>query len=258
MNQESAEVTEPQNMSKEDFEAYLRAIAEGSGEADESADDEAIENPDGEVNEPEETPINDAAKKTFTQEDVNRIVTERLARERAKESKSKNNSPLAQEALRFYGGDNEESAMEALLNDLKAQNADRMNVSPEEYEAHSQIEEKARLYDEAQKKASDEENEVNAIRERWERESQELKTIVSDFDFVREMAANESFKQAILNGKSVALAYIQSRGSEKQRRRGINQNARSSDTLTSSAQKDASRLPTDKFLEYIRKIEQGE
>ncbi|MCD8390811.1 MAG: hypothetical protein LUD03_03095, partial [Firmicutes bacterium] len=187
----------------------------------ESDEDSAEENPDNteskqaasDPTEGKDTPTErlrsekrERSERTFTQEDVNRIVGERLkARNKADAAVFGEYDALKAEAARFYGGDN---PMEQMLKDLRQQNAQAAGLDEAAYTERLDVERKAREYDAQAQRKADADAEVKAIQERWRRESEELKGIVQDFDFDKAMATNDVFKNAVLKGASLAAAYM--------------------------------------------------
>lgn len=265
-----------ENGAPEDFDA--EKSEEEKGDEEEEEENEEKENSEGgEIPYEENEEAEDASasageeaadktqsggddEKTFTQDDVNRIVGERL-RERNKEDAAVKNiyDDTAREAMRFYGTDNPSEAMRRMIDDLRSQNAASAGQDVSEYVKRQTVEEKARAYDESIRENAERDARIREIRDRWERESAELKTMVPEFDFEKAMATNENFKQSVLKGSSIAAAYMRAHTnaekiSKKSKKPAIKQNAAASKNGGAKAEFDPLTASDTEFNKYISSI----
>lgn len=259
--QEEAEVAEPQiaNASDEDFAAYIENIKSG-GEIRENtpeASDNAASTPENAAEAETEREKEDAKteEKLFTQADVDEIIGKRLREKREKDSL---HNEISAEVMRFYGNDNPQEAMKALMDDLKRQNADRMGLDTADYDSMSEDSRKARLYDEEQQRVSEQQKKTQEFIDRWQRETEDLKTIVPDFDFDKAMNTNSVFRDAVLSGRSIQSAYLLSQKAIKpaaKERKNIQQNGAISKSAAPKADFNPVTASDKEFNDYIRGIQ---
>lgn len=265
-----------EQMTDAEFDEYVNSVKAGGNNEDNEPHDEettpqdneqdndvetSIENPDNSVDDESQDNEQSGDKeqpKTFTQAEVDKIIGKRLAEERTRHSSV---DGLADEAIKYYGGDRE-SALSQLLTDLRGQNADKQGVNREEYSKYSEIERKAKLYDEQEALREQRDKQADELREKWKQGEEELQAIYPEFSFDTAMN-NTVFRDAIFKGMSVPMAYMLMNKSEKPKstRQSIRQNAQNTvnngkageiteDTINKMSEKDF-----DRYVESIRKRE---
>ncbi len=245
----------PSQMTAEAFKEYI------SGIKDKEPEDDLPDagTPDGAEDEPENAdesePERDKSEGKLTQAEVDAIVKSRIAENnRAMSKRYSVYDELGDEAMRFYGG-NRDEAVKQMLADLRGQNAEQMGMSEEKYADMRRTEDKARRYDEQERARNDAQAEQDAIIKRWREQSDELKEIVPDFDFVKAME-NADFKKAIFAGKSVSAAYMLSNKERaaKPQRKSIRQEAAKRQPASAKAEFDPTSASDKDFNDYINKI----
>lgn len=225
---EAAAEPQPRNveeMSAEEFAEYIQSAQDGTlseVQAERTDDKEpqaAAENTDegSDAAEGEEQGTAEPAQetqffKTFStqeeyQSEIDRIVSKRYGDLARKNRESLDALDSVKDlAVSYYGGDGD-SALKALIADLKEQSAEKAGVSAEEFDSRMRDTVDARRYREQMKEQETQQAQVNDIRERWNRESADLKAVVPDFDFGKAMQ-NKTFYDSIVKGMSVATAYM--------------------------------------------------
>lgn len=268
-------VTDVEKMSDEAFDEYLAKTRTGgdgemeaeSAQPDKSSDDESdTAEADDKPAEGEDTKEETKPFKSFsTEEDflreVEAAVSERMQKSAVELERL---SGLARQASAFYDTENEDEALEQLLEDLRTQNADKQGVDIEAYNRAQKDAEDARLYRKQQEEAREREIRINGIRSRWDRESAELKSIVPNFDFSKAME-NKEFYNRLVNGSSVSAAYIGSglaapktapAAKKESARRVIRQNGSANDGH-GAVSVNPTTMTDAEFEDYISKIKNG-
>lgn len=293
----SGDIAYPEIMSDEDFESYLEAVknntvpqrqeesnnaasGENSGETagltdtqdsgkDVNANNAAANGEEnGEVADPDTADSTTAAQpyKTFeSQEDWQRTI-DGIVQKRLRQNREdiKTLDDIRRQANAFYGGEDENAALKQLIDDLRNQNAERQGMDADEYSRREQDMIDAQKYRESQKEIEESQDKIAQIQERWNRESEDLKTLIPDFDFMKAMK-NPVFYNAIESGKSVSTAYLAANRAEaaepqaqppisKSARKPIPQNGAMAATSTGTVDFNAETASDADFLKYINKI----
>lgn len=254
-NNENEEVTTPQidEMSDEDFESYINSAQNGDfGEVQAESYNTGIAEPAGsdEKSEP---------FRVFNTQEEYQGVIDGIMGERLKKTRESMNTleGLKQQALTFYGADDGDTALAQLIEDLQMQNAERKGVSIEDYMQQSQDSIDAQKYRNEQSRKMYEQQRIADIQQRWKTESEELKRIVPDFDFVKAMANNE-FYDSIVNGMSVSNAYLNvnmpNTAAMSKKRRGILQNGNMKGGSTGRVEANPAAMTDKDFAKYIERI----
>lgn len=261
----SQEITTPDynNMSDEEFANYLNSVQNDV----EQTESEVQAQPETEVQ--EETGVTEPAQvdnkpfKSFaTQEDyqgeIDRIIGERLKKNRESMNTLEGLKELSQV---FYGGEDGDSALAQLVEDLQSQNAEKRGVSVEVYKQQTQDSIDARKYREQQQQATDRQSRIAEVQQKWQSESTELKKIVPDFDFNTAMQ-NKTFYKNIVEGMSVSNAYLASRQAEAParppQRKAIPQNGTMQSSTTGKVEANPASMSDADFMRYINKIQMKE
>ena len=260
-------------MSDEDFEKYINSAQNGTlgrevqaneYDVDENADKNKNENTpisktgnvepeDGE----EEKPFRIFATKEEFQGVIDGIMGERLKKNREDMSKL---DGLKRQALNFYGTDDADTALKQLIEDIEQQNADKKGMSVEEYKQQSKDSIDAQKYREEQRKATDRDNQIAEIQQKWQSESEDLRAIVPEFDFAKAMQ-NKTFYDNIVRGKSVSTAYLAANtqntviGRVKTQRRAIIQNGNMKGNTAGKVEANPATMSDADFRKYIDRIQ---
>lgn len=257
------EVTNPQTnvdeMSDEEFMSYLNSVQDGKGAADEQ---QPIAAEDTGVTEPAEVVEKNEPFKTFAsqeeyQDEIDRIIGERLKKNR----ESINTLDGLKELARtFYGGDDSDTAIEQLIEDLQSQNAEKQGISVEDYKRQSQDSIDAKKYREELQKKNEHDERVQQIQRRWQSETDELKKIVPDFDFADSMK-NKVFSDAIVSGMSVSNAYLVSAKQKaileeqsKKQRKPMMQNGTMKNNGIGHVEANPATMSDEEFMKYINRL----
>lgn len=268
------EITEPQKtvdeMSDDEFLSYIKSAQDGNVEVqDKTADkpsaqdeikDSEEDSSEGETGDADPASNEDKPFKVFLtqteyQSEFDRIIGERLKKSR---ESIETLEGLKRHALSFYGGDDGDTALRQLIEDLQQQNADKKGVSVEDYKQQSQDSMDAQKYREEQSRILSEQERVTQIQQKWQTESEELKRIVPDFDFAKAMQ-NQAFYDSIINGMSVTGAYLavnrQTAQAEKPKaRKPIPQNGNVKGSNAGKAEFNPAAMSDADFARYIEKI----
>lgn len=254
-------------MSDEDFDAYLKSVKDGTVDNDTANNDKAAaKNDTGHTADSDTEPdrAREEAKpfKTFqTQQDwqktIDTIVGERLKSSR--ESKEQLDK-IVQQAADFYGIEDSATAISQLIEDLRSQNADKSGVDVETYTKRQQDAIDAQRYREQRQAEADKSKRINDIQNRWKQESEELRKVVPGFDFTKAME-NQAFYDRIVDGQSVSMAYLAcntaQKAQEKPKRRAIEQNGNSKSGGTGQVFANPETMSDADFDTYIRRIRNG-
>lgn len=245
-NKPAAEA-QPQNnideMSDEEFLAYLEEVSDGKKPLEEKAAAEA-EEPEEITEEAEAEPF----KSFETKEDYQRDFDERFNRRFKNHKEMEEVLNLARDV---YGGGDDRAVLERLKQSLIQDAAEEQGKTAEEYEEEAALRRKAAKYDELMK----EQEERSSIMNRWLEDSEKIKGFNPDFD-LEEALKNSEFRDNLVNrGMTVAeSAYALLNGGKKQApERSILQNA-SSGTQSASPKNDPSKLSEAEFKRYIDNI----
>lgn len=114
----------------------------------------------------------------------------------------------------------------------------------------------AKKYREQVKKDEMFNKKVSQIREQWQKDSEALKSIVSDFEFEKAMQ-NRDFYERIMSGDSIPMAYIAVNMGKQEapvKRRVIVQNGQSTANANGSPEANIAGMSDDDFQKYIRKL----
>lgn len=252
---ENGEITNPQidEMSDEDFESYINSAQNGDfGEVQAESYNTGIAEP-ADSDEKSE-PFRVFNTQEEYQGEFDRIIGERLKKSR---EGMETLEGLKQQALNFYGTDDGDTALAQLIEDLQQQNAEKKGVSVEDYKKQSQDSIDAQKYRNEQSRKMYEQQRIADIQQRWQNESEELKRIIPDFDFVKAMANNE-FYDSIVNGMSVSNAYLnvnmQNTSAMLKKRRGILQNGNMKGGSAGSVEANPASMTDRDFAKYIERI----
>lgn len=273
-------VTAPQKsideMSDEEFESYINSAQNGTlnrevqaeqGDDNEYADKGGAENAANDSETGDAEPAGSEEAKPFrvfsTQEEFQGVI-DGIMGERLKKNRESMNTleSVKQQALNFYGTDDGDTALAQLIEDLQQQCAEKKGVSVEDYKQQSQDSIDAQKYRNEQKQAVDRDNQIAEIQQRWQRESEDLKAIVPDFDFAKAMQ-NKAFYENIVNGKSVSTAYLAANkqntaaAAPKPQRRAIAQNGNMKNAGIGKTETNVDTMSDAEFNRYINRIQQG-
>lgn len=263
------EITEPQKtvdeMSDEEFLSYINSAQNGTvperSHSEVQTNDEQDEQDNSDDTgsaEPADAAKSEPFKVFNTQEEYqgefDRIIGERLKKSR---EGMETLEGLKQQALNFYGADDGDAALAQLIDDLQAQNAEKKGISVEDYKQQSQDSIDAQKYRNEQNRISDEQRKIADIQSRWQRESEDLKAIIPDFDFAKAMQ-NKTFYENIVNGTSVPTAYLAANKAAapapKQQRRAIPQNGNAKGGSAGKVEANPAAMSDADFARYIEKI----
>ena len=197
-----------EGMTDAEFAEYMKAIKDGTVPEINTGDKGA--SPDQSVISQEDTTqkIKEPYRKFDTEEEfkgfISQTVKERLKGSR--EDKERYDS-IVRKAQSIYGGAAED-AIDKMFADIEKRAADEKGQSLEEYREDINIKQDALSYRAAKEAQDRQQAEIDAQIQRWEIESEQLKTVIPDFDFEKAME-NDIFKSAVLEqGMSLASAYI--------------------------------------------------
>lgn len=281
--QESGENTDAQTaaaqtaeeMTDEAFEDYLKNIRENqeanqpvsnaqTQEPSDGKDEGSAAEPENEAEEEVQKPYRIFKSQDDWQRTIDRIVGDRLkGTKQQKEQLDK----IVQQAAAFYGAEDTDELINLLVDDLRVQNADKRSMDIEDYRRQEKDMIDARKYREEERERQESQSRVEAIKNRWIRESEELKSLVPDFDFNTAMQ-NESFYNSVIEGKSLSAAYIAAKGAEaaigqranqprqeeQPKRRAIKQNGTQSASSGGAANFNPETASDADFMKYINKI----
>lgn len=253
-----------ENMSDEDFASYIEMAQ--NGDVSEVQADDAVNSPEADNNAQDDGEQSGDAMpaenvqpyKTFAtheeyQAEFDRVMGERLKKNRADMERL---DGLRELAMRFYGGDGD-NAINSLINDLRDQNAEKSGVSAEELDSQLRDSADARKYREQMKAQEEQQTRVKEIQERWIRESADLKAVVPDFDFNKAMG-NKAFYDNVINGMSVAAAYIAANGKpaapEQPKRKAIAQNMGMRGASVGKVTPNTDAMTDEEFMDYINRL----
>lgn len=147
--------------------------------------------------------------------------------------------------------DSEEEAVEKLLGGYEEERASSLGISGAEYAERREFEDwkRQRSADEERTKQADE------IADGWRSDAEKLKTLVPDFDLGKAFE-NESFKSALLGGKSVFEAYAEAnRARDTPKKRFASEIGYSeSASVPGEGNADYMRLDDEQFMKKMRDI----
>ena len=276
--QESGENTDAQTaaaqsaeeMTDEAFEDYLKNIRENqeanqhvsnaqTQEPSDGKDEGSAAKPENEAEEEVQKPYRIFKSQDDWQRTIDRIVGDRLkGTKQQKEQLDK----IVQQAAAFYGAEDTDELINRLVDDLRVQNADKRSMDIEDYRRQEKDMIDARKYREEERERQESQNRVEAIKNRWIRESEELKSLVPDFDFNAAMQ-DESFYNSVIEGKSLSAAYIAAKGAaaanqprqeEQPKRRAIKQNGAQAAASGGVVNFNPETASDADFMKYINKI----
>lgn len=286
---EAAAEPQPRNveeMSDEEFAEYIQSAQDGTLTSEvqaERTDDKetqaAAENTDEGGDEGSPTAEGDEQGtaepaqetqffKTFTTQEEYQSEIDRIVSKRYGDLARKNRESLAaldsvkDLAVSYYGGDGD-NALKALIADLKEQSAEKAGVSAEEFDSRMRDTVDARRYREQMKERETQQAQVNDIRERWNRESEDLRAVVPDFDFGKAMQ-NKMFYDSIVKGMSVATAYMTAQRAAAPEvkkpakpapaRQPIQQNIGAQRTSLGKVERNIDAMSKEEFSAYIDRL----
>jgi len=143
--------------------------------------------------------------------EVNKILNGRLKKAKATESQLAEANSFIQKAAARYGKD--PTDLKGLGEAFDAddsywlERAEKAGTTVEQEKHLAELEFKDRMHTLEAAKAQ-KEAEAQAIAQRWEQESEALKTKFPNFDFSTEMESNKTFHDLVLNGANVENAYF--------------------------------------------------
>lgn len=272
--EEREEITEPQNsvddMSDEEFESYINSAQNGTVPENQTdirrevqAEDEQDNSDNTGTAEPAESEKKSEPFKQFaTQEDyqreIDRIIGERLKKTREDTEKFEGLKELSR---RFYGGEDADASIRQLIDDLRAQNAEKSGVSVEEYTRQEQDSIDARRYREEQSRQAEEQKRIGEIQRRWQKESEDLKAVVPDFD-LNTALGNKTFYDNLVKGFSVSTAYLAANkaaqsAAAKPKRRPIEQ-VGAAKSYGGKAEANPETMSDRDFADYINRLKRSD
>ena len=278
-NQDADPQRDIDSMSDEDFADYINSAQEGrigevqaenAGESKrqidgvQKTDEENIGQPDTEIPadsgiaEPAGTakPFRTFATQADYQTEINRIMGERLRKNREGMEKLEG---LKQLALNLYGGFDGDFALLKLTEELKNRAAGQKGMNVNNYGMYAKERPDAEQYREMERRRRERQQRSQDIYTRWMRESEDLKAIVPDFDFNKAMD-NGTFHDCISRGMSVGAAYIASTRNNPAlqqpdtKRRSIPQNGSMSRNGVGKVEMNVNNMSDAEFQKYINKI----
>lgn len=214
--------------------------------------------------------------KQFYDENVQNIINKRFKELKTMEAERKALSPMIDSLKNFYGieGNDFDALREAVLNDQRMyeDKARENGVSVEVQMKFDKMERENAKLKEAEN-AKIQQEKTQAILEKWETQSNELKEEFPEFDLDYEMESNSNFYDLLTHGLDVKTAYIASKPSEYAakvaketekrvtdniRANGLrpNENGGSSATATSSF--DVTKLTAAQRRDLANRAMQGE
>lgn len=208
------EIAQPRtgDMDDTEFDAYISGLKDGSAGSEnttQAEEHDALQNDSAQAE--EKQPFRTFETREEFQSFMDRTVGERL---RTSKETEKKYADLEARAKGIYADD--ENALEKLIEAAESQKAEEIGETADEFRRRQQTEREAALYRAAQKEQQDTQNAILEKQREWERDSQHLREVIPDFDFMRAME-NKDFAHAVINeGMSVAAAYIKLSNSEKQ------------------------------------------
>lgn len=201
-------------MTDDEFEEHLRKLAQGEtvrGAAERPSEAESKPENEGTAKPAEEQgkPFKQFMTQQEYQGEIDRIVSKRFGELQRKNRESLDLlGQITIQARNFYGDAGDDTAaVNALIRDLTSQNANNRGIEEQEYNRQTQDAADARRYREIEQQRRHEQEKVDEIKRQWQNDSEKLRGIVSDFDFMKAME-NKRFNDAILSGKSVFEAYM--------------------------------------------------
>lgn len=215
---QGAEITEEEvaqphalDMNDADFDSYINGLKDGSGAENTAppAEEHAEENKSEETSE-ETQPFRVFDTQEEFQNFMDKTVGERL---RASKETEKRYVELENRAKSIYADD--DNALEKMIEAAEIQKAEENGETAEDFRHRQQLEREAALYRASQKEQQDAESAILAKQREWEHDSEQLRQVIPDFDFLRAME-NKDFAHSVINdGMSVAAAYIKFSAAEK-------------------------------------------
>ena len=250
-------------MSDEEFLSYINSAQNGTvpeNQSEVQADDEQ-DGQDNSDNTGNAEPT-DAAKaepfKVFNTQEEYQSVIDGIIGERLKKNREgmETLEGLKQHALSFYDTDDGDAALRQLIDDLQQQNAEKHGVSAEEYRQQTQDSIDAQKYREEQSRISSEQQRIADIQSKWQRESEDLKRVIPDFDFAKAMQ-DKTFYDNIVNGSSVSTAYLAANKPAQEQpkpRRPIAQNGNMKGGRAGKVEANPASMSDADFARYIERI----
>ena len=240
------------DMSAAEFGAYIDGLKNGNTQVSESPAKETSEPEKPE--EKEEKPFRAFATEAEFQGFMNKVMGERL--KSVREEKEKYTS-LAKRAADYYGTD-PDAAVDALFADLDEQAATASGQTLEEYKAQQQLLRDAENWQNMQKQQEQREQIIAQIQQQWQQESEQLKSVIPDFDFEKAME-NDDFRTLVLDKQlSVAAAYITLTNSAAKaaqpKRAPIHEAARFASKPANPDSVNPLAMSDSDFLNYCQKI----
>ena len=190
------------------------------------------------------------------QAEIDRIIGDRLRKNREGMEQL---DGLKQLALSFYGTNDSDFALSKLTDELKNHAARRKGMSVDDYNAHTRDRIDAEKYRALERRRMQKEQISRDLRMRWMRESEDLKTIVPDFDFAKAMG-NRTFHDYITRGMSVGAAYVASTRNDPglqtpaPKRRSIPQNGNMNRNGIGKVEMNVAGMSDAEFQKYINRI----
>lgn len=270
------------NMSDEEFEKYLEELSakepdeeitdEKGGEEDEESDSITEDKADESDTDAEDVPADEepAPFKTFaTEAEYEAEIEKRIKDATPKEEKKSNPAvdKITKLAKKLYG--DSEDPLSDVADELEKQYAESEGMDVEELRSKMSTEEDAKKYRDEQDKKKKADDDRESIIKKWNDEAELIKHIDPDFDFKKALA-DEKFKDALLEGKSVHEAYMmlekaetkeetkeESKEEEKKedaKREPLDQNGRNPRKGTGEGKANPAKLSDADFKKYIENI----
>lgn len=192
------------SMTDEEFAAHISEIKNGTAGRKFAGNTQNPESDTDDIAKKTQEPFRSFATKEEFDGFMKKTIGERL--KGGREDKKRLDG-ITRRAQSIYGGTAEE-AIDKMFSDAETRFADELGKSLEEYREDISIKQDASAYRSQIEEQKRYQQAVDAQVQQWETESEQLKTVIPDFDFKQAME-NDVFKSAVLEqGMSLASAYI--------------------------------------------------
>lgn len=228
---EQAEVVQPQDraweMSEEAFRDYIESAKNGEVQAAGSTDSLQRERQDAQAaadgqeegngeaprkslqNEEKPEPFMQFATEAELQAYQNKTIGRRIREIRDQYAPAKEQLDRVYEIAReFYAVENGQDAVENLLQDLQRQAAQRQGVAVEEFAQRKALERDAAAWRKQRNAQMEQEQAVGRIYSDWERQAENLRQIVPEFDLQAAFQNQDFYQRVVDGGYSLSEAYM--------------------------------------------------
>ena len=241
--------TEPEEDEEEDEGRSAAGVAKNSDIKSEA--DENVSSEDEDKNAKAAQPYKSFETQEEYQSFMDKVIGERIKNTKAKQEKYEG---FGRRAMGSYGGEDEQEALERLLDDAEEQAALSSGKSREEYLKEQSYRQDALMYRRQIAEKEARENALKAIQDRWLEEEAQLKAVIPDFDLTRAMQ-NPEFKALVTKGVSVSAAYIKLTSRPKpQERQTISEIGARTGQVSSKGATDYQDLSDEEFMRRMDKI----